>query len=525
MEGLLIAEVVAELQPLLPNEPLGFRFLDAHTSVLPLAGAPSLWLFDRPPNPRIELRPGAPAAARAHTGFQEQLLARAGGPLVAVEQRKLDRVVSLRFGAGKGFVASAPAELIVELTGRNCNLILTDPDGTILGAAREIDASVNRFRQVRPGLRYEPPPPYDKLDPRHAARADLGAALHGKKLKNLRKVVDGVGPELTKALSALARVAPDAPLEGEALERTLDALARLVADPSATLRAALGLPDVATLRRRERRGELLERARALLGKELALADKRIDDARRTIAAADEAAVMRSEADLLMAYSARVPDHAADATLPGFDGEPVALALDPRLSAVGNAEARYRKARKRELRAEKAIDREDELQRERERLAERLAELEALEMDALEALVAELEPRRSARGRRGPGVRYRAPHGFTVVVGRSARENDEITFRLAKSRDLWLHVQAYHGAHVVVQANNQEIPFETVLFAAKLAAGYSKAANSDNVPVDYTLKKNVWKVKGMPAGAVHFSQQKTVYVTPDRHPPGGEVLEH
>ncbi len=115
------------------------------------------------------------------------------------------------------------------------------------------------------------------------------------------------------------------------------------------------------------------------------------------------------------------------------------------------------------------------------------------------------------------MRYEGPHGFRVVVGRSARENDEVTFKVARSRDLWLHVQGYHGAHVVILAENREVPFDTILFAAALAAGHSQARDSDNVAVDYTLKKNVWKVKGMPPGAVHFSHQKTVYVDPMRSP--------
>ena len=105
----------------------------------------------------------------------------------------------------------------------------------------------------------------------------------------------------------------------------------------------------------------------------------------------------------------------------------------------------------------------------------------------------------------------------MLVGRNARENDAITFRMGKSRDVWLHVQGYRGSHVLIQARNREVPFDTVLFAASLAAGHSQARNSENVPVDYTLKKNVWKVKGKPLGAVHFSHQRTVYVDPVRNP--------
>jgi predicted ribosome quality control (RQC) complex YloA/Tae2 family protein len=79
------------------------------------------------------------------------------------------------------------------------------------------------------------------------------------------------------------------------------------------------------------------------------------------------------------------------------------------------------------------------------------------------------------------------------------------------------VQGWHGSHVVILADGREVPFDTVLFAARLAAGYSKAAGGDNVPVDYTTRKNVWKVKGGPPGAVRYTQQKTVYVTPSRNP--------
>ena len=103
----------------------------------------------------------------------------------------------------------------------------------------------------------------------------------------------------------------------------------------------------------------------------------------------------------------------------------------------------------------------------------------------------------------------------MVVGRNARENEAVTFGVGRSRDLWLHVQGFTGAHVVVRSGGRELPFDTVLFAARLAAGFSPARQSDNVPVDYTLRKNVWKVKGQPPGTVHFSQQKTVYVTPAR----------
>ena len=144
-------------------------------------------------------------------------------------------------------------------------------------------------------------------------------------------------------------------------------------------------------------------------------------------------------------------------------------------------------------------------------------MEGLGTEELEALAEVHVKKPRTQHRTEPGIRYESPQGYRVLVGRNARDNDTVTFKLARSRDLWLHAQGYPGSHVVIQAENSEVPFETVLYAAQLAAAYSKAGASDNVPVDYTLRKNVWKPKGAPPGAVHFSQQKTVYVTPSRRP--------
>lgn len=519
MEGLLLAQVLDQLRVRLPAERLGWRFDGSHTSVLPLVPDGALWIFDRLPNPRIELRADQPSSSGAGaTSFQSLLAARAAGPLIGAEQPALDRIVRLRFGAGTGFVATTPVDLIVELTGRNGNLILVDPDDVILGAAREIGSDVNRYREVRPGLRYQPPPPYDKLDPRHCDRSDLRASLQGRRLKKMKTVVDGVGPELTAAIAALAGVSDATPLDDDELERVLDALAKVVADPAGAARAALDRPDLATLRARERREADLRRWTGHLRERITLTRKRLRDAERTVEAADDADRLRHEGDLLLAYLARVPSGAKHVDLPDWEGGEIEVDLDPSKAPAENAEARYAQARRREARAEQALARSETLAGELEALERQLAAADELDDAELHAKVEALAPKRQER-RKGPGLRYEGPHEFPIVVGRNARDNDEVTFKLARSRDLWLHVQGWHGSHVVVLSGGREIPFDTVLFAARLAAGHSKASGGDNVPVDYTARKHVWKVKGAPAGAVHYAHQKTVFVTPSRNPAG------
>ncbi|MEX2502151.1 MAG: NFACT family protein [Trueperaceae bacterium] len=518
MEGLLLAQTLDPLRDRLPAERLAWRFAGPNTAVLPLVPDGALWIFDRLPNPRVELRrdqPSGPSAPR--TGFQALLASRAAGLLVSVEQPALDRVCRLRFGAGRGFVETGPVELIVELTGRNGNLILVDPDGTILGAAREIDASVNRFRQVRPGLPYRPPPPYRKSDPRTLPADGLREALEGGTPKQVKKRLDGIGPELTRAAVRLARVPDDAELTGEALDAFVSALQQVIRDPRGAAERALDRPDVATLRRRERREADLRVVRAHLQERRQRAAKRIGDAERALRAADDAARLRTEADLLLAHAHAVPGGSEHVTLPDFEGGETVLTLDPSRSVAANAKARYENARKRENRAERALARSDELEAERAEVDRELARLDQRSDEELARRAAALTTREREDRKRPPGLSYPGPHGFPVLVGRSARENDAITFRVARSRDVWLHVQGWHGAHVLIRSGGAEVPFDTVLFAARLAAGHSKASGGDNVPVDYTERKNVWKVKGGPPGAVQYAHQKTVYVTPSRNP--------
>ena len=194
-----------------------------------------------------------------------------------------------------------------------------------------------------------------------------------------------------------------------------------------------------------------------------------------------------------------------------------MQLDAKLSAVENAQLLYERARKREGHKEQAEAREGELSAKIAGLSELLETLETLDDKPLKELLETYAPKKKTQARTEPGIRYTGPHGYQVIVGRNARENDVVTTRLARSRDVWLHAQGYTGSHVIIKADNNEVPFETVLFAAQLAAAYSKAGQSENVPVDYTLRKHVWKVKGAPAGAVNYTQQKTVYVTPNRRP--------
>ncbi len=125
-------------------------------------------------------------------------------------------------------------------------------------------------------------------------------------------------------------------------------------------------------------------------------------------------------------------------------------------------------------------------------------------------------RTASKERRGPFRRFLSSDGHPIFVGRNARENDELTFGLAKSEDLWLHARGTPGSHVVVRLEKgADPPPETIRDAATLALLYSDLKKSGKGDVIYTRRKWVKKSKGQAPGAVTVTQEKSIYVTLDK----------
>jgi len=111
-------------------------------------------------------------------------------------------------------------------------------------------------------------------------------------------------------------------------------------------------------------------------------------------------------------------------------------------------------------------------------------------------------------------RYQTSDGYEVLVGRTARDNDQLTFRVARPNDLWLHAADYPGSHVVVRnATRKEIPQRTIIEAAQLAAKFSQAGADSKVTIHYTPRKFLTKPKGAAPGLVRMSTFKTINVEP------------
>jgi len=214
---------------------------------------------------------------------------------------------------------------------------------------------------------------------------------------------------------------------------------------------------------------------------------------------------------------------------------VEVRLDPQLTPAENAQLYFKRYTKAKHSGNLAAGYLEEYQQEIDYLdsvatsiqqATTLSEL----VEIKEELAAQgyLKVKESAKGRKGgkkPGaapkqelsrpLAFTSADGISILVGKNNKQNDQLTLRTAQPEDLWLHVKDIPGSHVIIRcAGLPEVPETTLHQAANLAAYFSKARGSSNVPVDYTLRKHVHKPRGAKPGMVIYENQRTLFVTPD-----------
>jgi len=110
-------------------------------------------------------------------------------------------------------------------------------------------------------------------------------------------------------------------------------------------------------------------------------------------------------------------------------------------------------------------------------------------------------------------RFVSTDGFEILVGKNNAQNDTLTLKTAGVSDIWMHTKNIPGSHVIIRNNGKIVPHSTILEGAMLAAYFSKASASANLPVDYCPRKNVKKPRGSKPGMVIYEKYRTLYITP------------
>ena len=207
-----------------------------------------------------------------------------------------------------------------------------------------------------------------------------------------------------------------------------------------------------------------------------------------------------------------------------DAPEIEIEVDENRSLQDEAAARFRQYNKAKHAAEEIAERLQQIDREIATLERRLQELDAIIQSRDELALASFEkpapapktaPKKGAKQEKIPGVRrYLSTDGYEILVGRAARDNDHLTFRVAQPSDLWMHAGDYPGSHVVVRnPTRKEIPHRTIIEAAQLAGRFSQASEDTKVVIHYTERKFLSKPKGAAPGLVRMSRFRSITVEP------------
>lgn len=208
-----------------------------------------------------------------------------------------------------------------------------------------------------------------------------------------------------------------------------------------------------------------------------------------------------------------------------DGAPVIeIEVDEKRTLQEEAAARFRQYTKAKHASEEIAERLKQIDRETENHERRLQRLDAIIQSRDEAALDTFEKprpapkviaRQSAKTEKISGVRrYLSTDGYEILVGRAARDNDNLTFRVAQPNDLWMHTGDYPGSHVVIRnPTRKEIPQRTIIEAAQLAGKFSQASEDSKVVVHYTERKFLSKPKGAAPGLVRLSRFRSITVEP------------
>jgi len=274
-----------------------------------------------------------------------------------------------------------------------------------------------------------------------------------------------------------------------------------------------------------------QRLRQAITRERKRLNRILDTHKKTILQAEEAESYRECGEILAANFSSLRRGLESIRLPDLYGKnPLAMRLirlDPSLSPSENVERYFKKYKKIKRGVQYARSHLVELKHRLNDLAQLEAELEGAatqaEIDELtrQAGLQRPSPESQARmletEKRLPYRRFKAADGSLIMVGKGGKENEELTFRVARGRDLWLHVCGAPGAHVVLSCLREGVYSEDALLdAAHLAVFYSSRRGDSCVDVDYTVRKNLSKPKGLPPGKVVMSKRKTIHLRVDEN---------
>ncbi len=489
-----------------------------------------------------------------------------GGTLRCVRQADLDRVLFLDFDCTNEIGDEAKLTLCVEIMAKHSNIILINEENSIIDAVKRINFTKSEVRQVLPAMTYSLPPSQGKLSILANSPQTLMDSLFELKEKRLSdallSVLQGFSPLVCREMAMLVgeedvKLKNFTPSNMKSLYQKLDEcktsletntfkavmLKNSEAKPMdfsfmdisqyGTVYTAHEFESLSELldefyaerdridRMRQRAGDMNK----VIGNAIARTSRKLSMQSEELTVCADRETLRIQAELLNANQYKLQKGAVFCDVENYydENRMLRIPLDPALTPSGNAQKyykAYRKAKTAEQMLKKLIDKGEQELQYLESVADTLfrtstqAELDEIRVELVEGGYIKHRKRPGQKAEKPlPPLEYRSSDGFKILAGRNNLQNDRLSLKTAHKNDLWLHAQKIPGSHVIVVAENKEIPPSTVEQAARIAAYHSKARESTLVPVDYTAVKNLKKPSGALPGKVIYKPFQTLWVKP------------
>ncbi len=525
-------------------------------------GRQKLLLAANPAAPRLHLTTANPENPDQPPMFCMLLRKHlSGARLAGVEQPPMERCAVFSFDCTDEMGYPVQKRLVAELMGRTCNIYLLGPDGRIIDCLRRVGLDESSKRQALPGLYYQNPDPIEKLNPKELDADGFKTLLSwpgaDKLSDRLMDTLGGLSPLVCREAAIFTAGDLDARLENMDIQAVSEKLALFFgehlnhpkpyfyaqADGTPKQFAFCPIVEYGDCHEAESFTALLDSFYIVRDRNDAMRQKS-QTVRKTVsnlcqrlrrkmaiqekelAATYDRERLRQLGDIVTANIHSIKRGQKVLQAEDFYDEDMKI-IDIPLSEVLSPQQNAAKFYKDYTRMKNA---ERELKHQLEIGAGELAYLESVleelsradSEQALEEIRQELQAggylrkdngkKRIKQSKLQP-IRFESTDGIGIYVGRNNRQNDELTFKLARKDDIWLHAQKVHGSHVIIAANGREVPDDTITQAAQLAAYHSEAAQGQNVAVDVTPVKQVKKPNGAKPGMVVYYTYRTVYVNP------------
>ena len=480
-----------------------------------------------------------------------------GARILSVTQPEYERMLIFTLDTHDELGVQSEKKLAVELIGRSANAVLIGADGRIIDCMRRMDFAGDALRRMLPGMIYRLPPKQEKpvffaLDP--AQRRALIAAAD-KTVPVDKWLMDSFSalsplicrelayrcnndyvnlPDACDALCEAVAAGELAPwlisIDGKPKDFSFMAISQY--GPAAQLERYDSFSEMldAFYTRRDRAEQQRRRSHDLTKTVRTLRDRQQrklaaqrEELRRTEGRED----IRHQAELVTAniYRLRRGDRSLDCEDYYDPACPIVhIELDPLKTPQQNAAALYKEYNKLKAAEQHLTVLTREGERQLDYLNSVLDELERAETDRdLSDIRRELTETGYIRARKGgkaervkpqSPLKFVSDDGLEILAGRSNAQNDELTLKLARRTDYWLHTQRVHGSHVIIRCEGEEPPPRTLEQAAGIAAYYSQARGAGKVQVDYTMVRNVRKPSGALPGKVIYTDHKTLLAESD-----------